>query len=118
MFGDGRLVHLPGGVDEYLARASDTARPAAPGPAAESATEAPAGRSAAEVRQARKELAKLERQVGKLEQKEADLLDQLAANATDYAKVADLDAQLKDVRAEREQVEEAWLTLADQLPAG
>ncbi|MDM4722405.1 ABC-F family ATP-binding cassette domain-containing protein [Micromonospora sp. WMMA1363] len=118
MFGDGRLVHLPGGVDEYLVRAAEGGPDAALSPPAESATPAPAGMSAAEVRQARKELAKLERQVGKLEQKEADLLDRLAAHATDYATVADLDAQLKDVRAEREQVEEAWLALADQLPAG
>jgi ATPase subunit of ABC transporter with duplicated ATPase domains len=117
MFGDGRLVHLPGGVDEYLARA------AGPGPArtttapAES-PESPAtgGMSAAEARQARKELTRLERQIGKLDQKEATLLDQLATHATDYARVADLDAQLKEVRAERERTEETWLTLADEIP--
>ena len=74
--------------------------------------------SAAEVRVAKKELSRLERQVGKLEQKEATLLDQLAANATDYAKVAELDAQLKELRAERERTEEAWLALAEELPAG
>ncbi|MGS2614143.1 ABC-F family ATP-binding cassette domain-containing protein [Micromonospora sp. LZ34] len=117
MFGDGRLVHLPGGVDEYLARA--TGRPAPAETAAPAQPKAPAatGMSAAEARQARKELARLERQVAKLEQKEAALLDQLAAHATDYAKVAELDAQLKELRAEREQTEEAWLTLADEIPA-
>ncbi|BCL15555.1 ABC-F family ATP-binding cassette domain-containing protein [Micromonospora sagamiensis] len=119
MFGDGRLVHLPGGVDEYLARAAGRAAPA---PALTSATAstasatATAGMSAAEARQARKELARLERQIGKLEQKEAALLDQLAANATDYARVADLDAQLKEVRAERERTEESWLGLAEEIP--
>ncbi|MEO3775437.1 ABC-F family ATP-binding cassette domain-containing protein [Micromonospora sp. B11E3] len=117
MFGDGRLVHLPGGVDEYLARAAQREPAAAPVVAEAPAAPAPTGMSAAEARQAKKELARLERQVGKLEQKEAELLDQLAANATDYARVAELDAQLKDVRAEREQAEEAWLALADQVPA-
>lgn len=117
MFGDGQLVHLPGGVDEYLARASEGVRPVPVAGGGQGAAPA-SGMSAAQVRQARKELARLERQVGRLEQREADLLDRLAAHATDYATVADLDAQLKDVRAEREQVEEAWLTLADQIPTG
>ncbi|MGB2568145.1 ABC-F family ATP-binding cassette domain-containing protein [Micromonospora citrea] len=116
MFGDGRLVHLPGGIDEYLARADGANPPpkADTGPAP--APAATTGMSAAEARQARKELTRLERQIGKLEQKEATLLDQLAAHATDYGKVAELDAQLKEVRAERERTEETWLTLADEIP--
>ncbi|MGW0213831.1 ABC-F family ATP-binding cassette domain-containing protein [Micromonospora chokoriensis] len=118
MFGDGRLVHLPGGVDEYLARTAERAGTpragvsSASGPAASSG----AGMSAAEVRQARKELTRLERQLGKLDQRETTLLDQLAADATDYARVAELDAQLKDLRAERERIEESWMTLAEDLP--
>ncbi|BCJ66277.1 ABC-F family ATP-binding cassette domain-containing protein [Polymorphospora rubra] len=132
MFGDGRLVHLPGGVDEYLARvtgptgkapgtagggraADGAGRPAGGGTAEAGAPGAP-GLSAAEVRTARKELTRLERQVAKLEQKEAGLHEQLAANATDYAKVAELDAQLRAVTADREAVEESWLALAEQLP--
>ncbi|MFD0820858.1 ABC transporter C-terminal domain-containing protein, partial [Micromonospora zhanjiangensis] len=74
--------------------------------------------SAAEVRTAKKELSRLERQVGKLEQREAALHEQLAAHATDYAKVAELDGQLRTVRGERERVEEAWLALAEQVPEG
>ncbi|WP_328532936.1 ABC-F family ATP-binding cassette domain-containing protein [Micromonospora zamorensis] len=119
MFGDGRLVHLPGGVDEYLARTAERAgsaprvgvnTTAAPtGPSA-------GGMSAAEVRQARKELSRLERQLGKLDQRETTLLGQLAADATDYARVAELDTQLKDLRAERERIEESWMTLAEDLP--
>ncbi|MER5702305.1 ABC-F family ATP-binding cassette domain-containing protein [Micromonospora sp. NPDC002296] len=118
MFGDGRLVHLPGGVDEYLARTANQPLAAvAGGPTATAGATPPAGgMSAAEARQAKKDLTRLERQIGKLDQREAALLDQLAANATDYAKVAELDAQLKDVRAEREQVEETWLALAEQVP--
>ncbi|MFE0589519.1 ABC-F family ATP-binding cassette domain-containing protein [Micromonospora echinospora] len=117
MFGDGHLVHLPGGVDEYLARAAGRIAPApAVTGSATSAPSATTGMSAAEARQARKELARLERQIGKLEQKETALLDQLAANATDYARVADLDAQLKEVRAERERTEESWLALAEEIP--
>ncbi|GAB2925759.1 ABC-F family ATP-binding cassette domain-containing protein [Micromonospora polyrhachis] len=120
MFGDGRLVHLPGGVDEYLARAAagQEAREPAPStgqarPKVPERTEP--GLSGGELRAARKELTRLERQVGKLEQREAQLHDQLATHATDYVKVAELDGQLRAVRAEREQVEESWLLLAEQV---
>ncbi|MDG4836617.1 ABC-F family ATP-binding cassette domain-containing protein [Micromonospora sp. WMMD967] len=118
MFGDGRLVHLPGGVDEYLARTAERAGSPRVGVSSTSAPAASsgAGMSAAEVRQARKELTRLERQLGKLDQRETTLLDQLAADATDYARVAELDAQLKDLRAERERIEESWMTLAEDLP--
>ncbi|MEV7329270.1 ABC-F family ATP-binding cassette domain-containing protein [Micromonospora sp. NPDC093244] len=118
MFGDGRLVHLPGGVDEYLARTAERAGSPRAGVTSTSAPAASSGggMSAAEVRQARKELTRLERQLGKLDQREATLLDQLAADATDYARVAELDTQLKDLRAERERIEETWMTLAEELP--
>ncbi|MFG1872818.1 ABC-F family ATP-binding cassette domain-containing protein [Micromonospora arborensis] len=118
MFGDGRLVHLPGGVDEYLARTAERSgfsRPGVTSPSAPTASSG-GGMSAAEVRQARKELTRLERQLSKLDQRETTLLDQLAADATDYARVADLDAQLKDLRAERERIEGSWMTLAEELP--
>jgi len=168
MFGDGRLVHLPGGVEEYLDRAAtggpgssgpgSPARPAtAPGssgrpqPARSRGSEATERRvgyraveedeprasgasatdtapraseasatqlSASKRRDVKKELARLERQTAKLEQREARLHERLAEHATDYARVAELDGELREVRAEREKAEEAWLTLADQLPDG
>ncbi|MEU7926257.1 ABC-F family ATP-binding cassette domain-containing protein [Micromonospora sp. NPDC049801] len=120
MFGDGRLVHLPGGVDEYLARTAERAGSTRAGGTPTAAPTGPAtsGMSAAEVRQGRKELTRLERQLGKLDQREVTLLGQLAADATDYARVAELDTQLKDLRAERERIEESWMTLAEELPEG
>ncbi|QLQ39179.1 ABC-F family ATP-binding cassette domain-containing protein [Micromonospora robiginosa] len=118
MFGDGRLVHLPGGIDEYLARAAAAGGPAPADLTPGTAAPARDGMSAAEARTAKKELNRLERQIAKLEQKEANLHEQLAANATDYARVAELDAQLKEVRAERDRTEETWLALAEELPGG
>ena len=109
MFGDGALTHLPGGIDEYLARA---AVPTA-GPVAAPAAKAPS--SAAELRTAKKELARLERLVGKLAERAAALHEQLAVHATDYEKVTELDAQLRAVQAEKEQAEEDWLVLADRV---
>jgi len=83
MFGDGRLVHLPGGVDEYLARSPGRAgppergRPGGAPPGAAERQDGP-GLSGAQLRSARKELARLERQIGKLERREAELHDQLS----------------------------------------
>ena len=125
MFGDGRLVHLPGGIDEYLARAATTpqgSRDQGPAPRVDGGSQtgspehADHGLSGGELRAARKELTRLERQIGKLEQREAELHDQLATHATDYVRVAELDGQLRAVRAEREQVEETWLALAERVP--
>jgi ATP-binding cassette subfamily F protein uup len=102
MFGDGRLTHLPGGVDEYLARIDEPALPAA------------RRESRADPRAAKKELARLERQVAKLEERAARLHEELAMHATDYEKVTALDAELRAVLDEKARTEEAWLILADE----
>jgi ATP-binding cassette subfamily F protein uup len=115
MFGDGRLVHLPGGVEEYLARA---AVPAALAAAAPSLAARDEGMSAAELRTARKDLARLERQLAKLEERILTLNESLAEHGSDYDKIMELDAQLKAVQTERAQVEEAWLELAERVPEG
>jgi ABC transport system ATP-binding/permease protein len=104
LLGDGSLAALPGGVEEYLAR-----RQAAAGAEADDRRE-----RRGDTRAVRKELTRLERRVETLHKREAALHDQLATHATDYAKVAELDTQLREVVAEREATEEAWLTLADE----
>jgi ATPase subunit of ABC transporter with duplicated ATPase domains len=111
--GDGSLRHLPGGVDQYL---SMVATPPEAGPGSGGRTAAPTRSSAeGDTRAARKELARLERTIGKLEQREAALHSDLAAHATDYARVAELDAQLRQLRSEREAAETQWLELADLI---
>jgi ABC transport system ATP-binding/permease protein len=101
LLGDGSLAALPGGVEEYLARR------AAMGPASSAERRERKGDS----RAARKELTRLERQLAQLERREARLHEELAAHATDFARVAELDAQLRTVVAERESAEHAWLEL-------
>jgi ATP-binding cassette subfamily F protein uup len=116
--GSGELLNLAGGIDEYLARRravvaeprKETSKPLeAAGDAAVSKL------SGAEERAAKKELQRLERQIAKLEQRETQLHGQLAEHATDYSKIAELDAELRTVRAERESAEEQWLELGEQL---
>ncbi len=101
LLGDGKLTHLPGGVDEYLARvagvtAASTALTVGSGPAGPVGV----GLNAADLRTAKKELTRLERLVARLSDQEKKLHEQLADHATDYAKVAELDATLRQTSAE------------------
>ncbi|MBO0890623.1 MAG: ABC-F family ATP-binding cassette domain-containing protein, partial [Acidothermales bacterium] len=109
VMGDGTLPMLPGGVEEYLERRRTAAVPAAaPRPPA-----GPRGGDAQRERQAKKELARLERQLERLQSRESELHEQLAAHATDHERLAELDRTLRDVRAERDRTEERWLELAE-----
>ena len=121
LLGDGRLRDLPGGVEQYLElyAAQQAARSRG---AVASAT--PVGRathdggggsaySAAEVREARKEMGRLERQIARLEAEQARLHDDLVARATDASAVRELDVRLREVVDQREELEMAWLEAAE-----
>ncbi|MCW2683358.1 MAG: transporter with duplicated ATPase domain, partial [Blastococcus sp.] len=118
LLGDGTLAELPGGVDEYLRRRAAGGAPlttAAGGetrPVGTASTSAPAV-SAADARAAKKEASRLERRMLKLDADEKKLHAQLADAASDYGRAAALDAELKAVHAEKEQVEEAWLAASE-----
>jgi hypothetical protein len=68
-------------------------------------------------RTARKELQRLERQIARLSEREAQLGVQLAENATDYEKLTELGAELRAVQADQADLEERWLTVAAELEA-
>ena len=111
LLGDGKLAFLGGGVDEYL----DRVRAARDAPASTRPATAAPRSSAAEERSARKELQRLERQLERLSAREAELAVQLAANATDYEMLTSLGAELKATQAEKEDLENRWLTVAAEL---
>jgi len=108
LVGGGQLASLPGGVDEYLARRTRD-RSAAGAPVAATAASTS---SAGDMRAARKDVTRIERQLSKLEAREKDLHAQLAAAATDYAAAAKLDAELRALQVTRAQLEEEWLDAA------
>ena len=66
-------------------------------------------------RLARKELARLERTMEKLRDREVKLHADLAAAATDHEQVFALDASLRALHDERATLEHRWLELAEQL---
>ncbi|WP_286690980.1 MULTISPECIES: ABC-F family ATP-binding cassette domain-containing protein [unclassified Aeromicrobium] len=114
---DGRLRHLPGGVDEYL-RLRRSAQPAgsdvpAPAPASPTVPAGSPGSGSAQDRQARKEAARLERQIERLSAQEADLERRMVEAATEPARLVPLSAEHAEVVAERERLEERWLEVAD-----
>jgi hypothetical protein len=71
--------------------------------------------SAADARLLRKELTKVERRSQRLHIEEDRLHAELAAAATDHEKVLALDAELRTVVAEREELEDRWLEIAAAL---
>jgi ATPase subunit of ABC transporter with duplicated ATPase domains len=119
---DGRLRHLPGGVDEYLRLAADRpspvsaspASPAAPAPPGPDAAGAVAGPSPAEARAARKELTAAERQLDKLAERIAAMHEKIAAHdQSDYAGLSRLVAELRELESRTAELEERWLELSE-----
>ncbi|MBO2460058.1 ABC-F family ATP-binding cassette domain-containing protein [Actinomadura violacea] len=117
LLGDGRVSMLPGGVDEYLERrAAGTARTrTAQARAQEAPAAAPPKPKSGQDWKARKELDRLERRLEKLAGQEAELHERLAAHATDFVKLQELDGKLKEIQAEAARVEEEWLMLAEDI---
>jgi ATP-binding cassette subfamily F protein uup len=131
----GELRHLPRGVPEYLElRAGAGPGPAGGGPSgggaagsvagagadgadggAGAAAAAPAGLTGAAAHAARKELARIEARLTRLDTRRADLHQQMVAAAADHERLAGLIAAEADVEAERTELEERWLELGEAL---
>jgi ATP-binding cassette subfamily F protein uup len=115
LMGDGGLRHLPGGIEQYL-ELRHAAEAALDGAQAAAAATAPAAApSGAVVRAARKEVARLERALDKLSTREAQLHTDMAAAATDHDRLRELDAELRALSAERDDLEAAWLETSETL---
>jgi ATP-binding cassette subfamily F protein uup len=117
LLGDGNLSFLAGGVDEYLRRRTAPPRGGAAAGAGAAASGAapsagPAGGAGAQ-RTARKEMQRLERQIDRLTGREGELSASLAAHATDYVRLTELGAELRQVQDEKSQLEEQWLEAAE-----
>ncbi|MEV1169354.1 ABC-F family ATP-binding cassette domain-containing protein [Nonomuraea sp. NPDC049784] len=97
---------VSGGGDGSVAESvAVTSEPGQPG----------AGLSAKEERELRKELNRLERQLDKLSDQESRLHAAMAEAASDYSKLGSLDAQLREITAQKDTIEAEWLDLADRL---
>lgn len=121
LLGDGQISMLPRGVDEYLERRAaalhlDVAAPAPepePAPAVPTSVKAKAG--SAEERAARKVVARIDKQLERIAEREATLNAEIAEHAQDYVRLAELSAQLDELAAEKDGLELEWLEAAEIL---
>jgi ATPase subunit of ABC transporter with duplicated ATPase domains len=113
---DGRLRHLPGGVDEYLRLAGErTARAAQDSPRPVPPPEAQA-MSGAQRRAAEKEVAALDRQLARLADRIADKHHELAAHdQSDHVGITRLTRELRALEDEVAATEGRWLELSEFL---
>jgi ATPase subunit of ABC transporter with duplicated ATPase domains len=116
---DGRLRHLPGGVDQYLQLRRDAGRSAtAPATASTtSTTSVPADElSGAERHAARKSLGAAERRLANLEQRHTRLQNELTEHdPTDHVGLGRLSEQIAAIEAEQAEAEDSWLELSELL---
>ena len=106
--GGGRCDLLPGGIEQYLA---DRAAASSDAPAR---AEPQRGESAsARERRAVKEMARIEGQLAKLDERIAALHESMAVAAADHVRVGELNTELQEMLTRKESLEEAWLAAAD-----
>ncbi|RRD45205.1 ABC-F family ATP-binding cassette domain-containing protein [Tessaracoccus sp. OH4464_COT-324] len=110
LLGDGSCVLLPGGVDEYLARRR-SAQATAPAQQARS----PRSSDAAASRARRKQLAKVEGQLGKLDERITTVHERMSAVGADYVRLAELNDELQQLEEQKGELEEHWLELSELL---
>jgi len=124
LLGDGKIRALPRGVDQYLelresALAGSTITGGGNPVTGPSGSSAPAasGSSEAEKRDARKAKNRIERQLGKLEQQEKKIHDQMAKSTahSDFDALAEQNKKLKDLAGDREALELEWLEALEVL---
>jgi ATP-binding cassette subfamily F protein uup len=126
LLGDGQIRMLPRGVEEYLelreaAMSGAGAEPGAvegvaggreDGGRAPAQPAAAAGVSAAERREAKKTMARLDKQLERLAEREAALDAELVAHASDHERLAELGERMRELMAEKQALEEEWLEAA------
>ncbi len=116
---DGRLRHVPGGVDEYLRlRQAQESGPAAPALASSAVTGASGsgagGASGPERRAAQKEIGAIDRRLTKLTQQIETVHRRMAEHDhTDFAGLKKHTDDLRELEQEVAELEERWLELSE-----
>ena len=132
---DGKIRHVPGGVDEYLrlvdgrtggraeakpgkAKAEKAKPTKVNAEAVESKAQRAPGMSHSEERGLKKELATTERKLETLGRKAEDTHAQMQeADPSDYEALVRIQERLRSLRQEISELEDVWVKLSDQLPS-
>lgn len=117
---DGKIKHMPGGVDEYLALLEAKGKDATtskPQQTAETASKKVGTQiSGGEAHQARKQLASTERKIETFE-KQAEKVREAMRNteASDYVTLGKLEEDLQAIQAQINELEDTWMELSEKL---
>ncbi|MGH2879055.1 MAG: ABC-F family ATP-binding cassette domain-containing protein [Solirubrobacteraceae bacterium] len=119
---DRSVRHLPGGIEQYLAERKAAEAPDEVPAEAFSEAELTPLKPGAAARAARKdsqratrEAKRLEQEIDRLTEREQALQEQMAANPTDHAQLAEMQAEVERLAATREELESSWLAAAESL---
>ncbi len=113
---DGRLRHLPGGIDEYLRLAGRPTATSTAGEAAEGLPVEAHAMSGARRRTAEKELAATDRQLARLAERIATKHSELAEHdQADHVGVTKLTGELRGLESEVAATENRWMELSELL---
>jgi ATP-binding cassette subfamily F protein uup len=109
LLGDETLKDLPRGVDQYLELRSSMIE--------RSITSAPKKTisDAAQVRLIKKDIAKLEKQIEKIQSEEKDLISEQEAASFDHQKLIEIAAKLETIQSLRQKLEDEWLELSGKI---
>ena len=109
LLGDQALRDLPRGVDQYLELRSTMIE--------QSMRTAPKKTisDAAQVRLIKKEIAKLEKQIEKVQSEEKNLLSEQEAASFDHQKLIEIAAKLETIQSLRQKFEDEWLELSGKI---
>ena len=115
---NGELRHLPGGIDEYLARSED-ARQGAQAAGATPEESEPAHEpvlSGAERHALQKEVSSLERRIDRRTKEIEKLHEKLAAHdQSDYEGLGEITAEVRGIETDISSMEERWIEISEQL---
>ncbi|MBW3087473.1 ABC-F family ATP-binding cassette domain-containing protein [Bifidobacterium sp. 82T24] len=125
---DGKVRHLPGGVQDYLDMVEHMQKEAANGTSNGSGKpsgEAGSGKdsddakpklSGKEYHQVTRRISAIERKLAKLEEQKTKLEEQMAAHdPTDFEGLNKLNEQMKALTAENDDLEAEWMDLSEQI---
>jgi len=116
VMGDGSVRNLPRGIEQYLELRQGQSASHFSSESDSGASQEPAvALGAAERRELSKDLSRAERAIERLDKQIAGLHVEMEQAATDFVRIAELDAQLRPLIDEKEELEDKWLAISDQL---
>lgn len=109
---DGRLRHLPGGIDEYLRLAEQRPEP----PSSRTKAAAAEQLSGSELRNIEKEISSIDRSLAKLADRISAKHDEMARHdQSDHVGLGRLTEQLRELEGQVAEHESRWLELSERL---